>query len=203
MYKAKGAGCQGMFKDEGAGRQSVYKAQGTGRQGTYKAEGAGRRNKYKAEGVGRQGMNKDEGAGRQGTFKGGGAGRQDNRAPTDFYQAGTKQGDFYQYEDDSNVSTTTKLRKAGEEVITERHPQHKVKTKGKEEATGVVNRYKRPVFMDKEGQMKMEAMELKYEDGIKPVQPARYPTPHHYQERLVSGNSPEETGGGGRGRASS
>ena len=78
-------------------------------------------------------------------------GRQDTRAPTDLYQARTKQGDFYQYEDNRNVSTITKLRKAGEEVITERHPQHKVKVKGKEEATGVVNRYKRPVLKDKEG----------------------------------------------------
>ena len=116
---------------------------------------------YKAEGAGRRGINKDEGAGRQGMIEDGGAGRQDTKAPTDFYQAKTKRGDFYQYEDDRNVSTTAKLRKAGEEVITERHPQHKVKTKGKEEATGVVNGYKRPVLMDKEGKMKMEVKELR------------------------------------------
>ena len=69
-------------------------------------------------------MNKDEGM-----FKDWGTGRKDTRAPTDFYQAGTEQGDFYQYEDDKDVSTTAKLRKVGEEVITMRHLQHKVKTK--------------------------------------------------------------------------
>ena len=110
-------------------------------------------------------MNKDEGM-----FKDWGTGRKDTRAPTDFYQAGTEQGDFYQYEDDRNVSTTAKLRKAGEEVITERHPQHKVKDKGKEEATGDVNRYKRPVLRDKEGKKEMEVKKLKYEDGIKYLQ---------------------------------
>ena len=76
-------------------------------------------------------MNKDEGM-----FKDWGTGRKDTRAPTDFYQAGTEQGDFYQYEDDKDVSTTAKLRKVGEEVITKRHPQHKVRTKGTYEAGG-------------------------------------------------------------------
>ena len=74
-------------------------------------------------------MNKDEGM-----FKDWGTGRKDTRAPTDFYQAGTEQGDFYQYEDDKDVSTTAKLRKVGKEVITERHLQHKVRTKGTYEA---------------------------------------------------------------------
>ena len=76
-------------------------------------------------------MNKDEGI-----FKDWGTGRKDTRAPTDFYQAGTEQGDFYQYEDDKDVSTTAKLRKVAEEVITKRHPQHKVRTKGTYEAGG-------------------------------------------------------------------
>ena len=105
---------------------------------------------YKAESTGRRGINNDDGAGRQGMIEDGGAGRQDTRAPTDFYQAETKRGDFHQYEDDRNISTTARLRKAGEDS-NERHPQHKVKTKGKEEATGVINGYKRPVLMDKEG----------------------------------------------------
>ena len=76
-------------------------------------------------------MKKDEGM-----FKDWGTGRKDTRAPTDFYQAGTEQGDFYQYEDDKDVSTTAKLRKVGKEVITERHLQHKVRTKGTYEAGG-------------------------------------------------------------------
>ena len=80
-----------------------------------------------------------------------GRGAAGHRAPTNIYHAETKRGDFHQYEDDRNVSTTARLRKAGEEDSNERHPQHKVKTKGKEEATRIVNGYKRPVLMDKEG----------------------------------------------------
>lgn len=125
-------------------------------------------------------MKEDEGAGRQGMFKDGGAGRQDTRAPTDVYQAGTEQGNFYQYEDDKDVSTTAKLRKAGEEVITEGHPQHKVRTKGKEEATRAVKGCKRPVLKDKEGKKKIKEVEMKYEDGSKTVQPARYPGSQQY-----------------------
>ena len=49
----------------------------------------------------------------------------------------------------------------------------------REEATKIVNRYKAPVFTDRVGKMKMEAVELKYEDGFKQVQPARYPVPYH------------------------
>ena len=76
------------------------------------------------------------------------------------------------YKDVMNVSIPAKLRKAGKEVITERPPLHKVKTKGKEEATKIINRYKGPVFTDRVGKM--------------PVQPARYPVPYHYQERLAT-----------------
>ena len=50
------------------------------------------------------------------------AGLRDTRAPTNLYQAGNKEANFNQYEDNRNVSTIAKLRKAGEEVITERHP---------------------------------------------------------------------------------
>ena len=85
-----------------------------------------------------------------------------------------------------NISIPAKLRKAGKEVITERPPLHKVKTKGKEEATKIVNGYKGSVFTDRVGKMKMEAVELKFEDRFKPVQPARYPVPYHYQERLAT-----------------
>ena len=69
----------------------------------------------KDEGAGRQSMYKAKGAGRQGTHKAKGAGRRI------MYQAETKRGDFYQYKDNRNVSPTTKLRKAGEEVLTKRH----------------------------------------------------------------------------------
>ena len=90
------------------------------------------------------------------------------------------------YEDVKNVSIPAKLRKAGKEVITERPPRRRVKTKGEEEATKIINGYKGPVFTDREGKMKMETVELKDEDGCKPVQPARYPVPYHYQERLAT-----------------
>ena len=85
-----------------------------------------------------------------------------------------------------NVSIPAKLRKAGKEVITKRPPRHRVKTKGEEEATKILNGYNGLVFTDREGKMKMETVELKDEDGCKPVQPARYPVPYHYQERLAT-----------------
>ena len=87
-------------------------------------------------------------------------------------------------EDVRNISNLAKLRKVGKEVITERLPLHKVKTKGKEEVMRIFNRYKGPVFTDKVGKLKMEAVKLKYEAGFKPVWPARYPVPFQYQERL-------------------
>ena len=62
------------------------------------------------------------------------------------------------YEDVMNVSIPAKLRKAGKEGVTERPPLHKVRTKGKEEAARIVNRYKGPVFTDRVGKMKMEAV---------------------------------------------
>ena len=34
--------------------------------------------------------------------------------------------------------------------------------------------------------MKVEVVKLRYEDGFKSVQPARYPVPYHYQERLAT-----------------
>jgi hypothetical protein len=40
--------------------------------------------------------------------------------------------------------------------------------------------------MDRVGKIKMEAVKLKYKDGFKSVQPARYPVPYHYQERLAT-----------------
>ena len=40
---------------------------------------------------------------------------------------------------------------------------------GKEEANQIVNRYKGPVFTDRVGTMKVKEVELRYEDGFKPV----------------------------------
>ena len=51
-------------------------------------------------------------------------------------------------EDINNASIPSMLRRAGKEVITKRPPHHKVETKGKEETTRIVNRYKRPVFTE-------------------------------------------------------
>ena len=50
----------------------------------------------------------------------------------------------------------------------------------------IVNTCKGPVFPNKVGRMKMEAVELKYEARFKEVQPACYPVPYHYQERLAT-----------------
>jgi hypothetical protein len=90
------------------------------------------------------------------------------------------------HEDVRNVSIPAMLRKAGKEVVTERPPLRRVKTKGKEEANQIFNRYKGPVFTDRVGRMKVEELKLRYEEGFKPVPPARYPVPYHYQERLAT-----------------
>ena len=63
------------------------------RYGKPQPGGARRQGTYEARGVGRQGTHETGGAGHQeeqGTYEDGGAGRQDTRAPTNFYQAGTK-----------------------------------------------------------------------------------------------------------------
>ena len=87
-------------------------------------------------------------------------------------------------EDGNNLSTPDILRQEGREVIIERPLLHKVKTKGKEEANRIVSRYKGPVFTDRVGRMEDEAGRHRYEEGLKPVHPARYPEPYHYQESL-------------------
>ena len=110
-----------------------------------------------------------------------------------------QQGDK-SHKDVRNVSIPAMLRKADKEVVTERPPLRKVKTKGKEEANQILNRYKGPVFTDRVGRMKVEEVKLRYVEGFKPVQPARYPVPYHYKERLGSGHAPEEARGGGRDR---
>ena len=76
-------------------------------------------------------------------------------------------------EDGNNVSIPAMLRQAGKKVITKRPPLHKVKTKGKEEANRIVRGYKGPVFTDRVGRMEVEPVRLRYEEGLKPVQPAR------------------------------
>ena len=50
----------------------------------------------------------------------------------------------------------------------------------------IVERYKGSVFTDKVGNMKVDEVELRYEQGFKPIQPARYPVPYQYQERLTA-----------------
>ena len=49
-----------------------------------------------------------------------------------------------------------------------------------------MDRYTGPVFTDKARKLKMAAVELKYMAGFKAVQPAHYPVPYHYQERLAT-----------------
>ena len=51
---------------------------------------------------------------------------------------------------------------------------HKVETKSKKEANQIVGGYKGPVFTDRVGRKEVEAARLKYEEGSKPAQPARY-----------------------------
>ena len=63
---------------------------------------------------------------------------------------------------------------------------HRITNRGREEAKKIVDRYTGPVFTDKVRKMKMAAVELKYMAGFKAVQPAHYPVPYHYQERLAT-----------------
>ena len=76
------------------------------------------------------------------------------------------------FKDVRNVSILVKLRKTGKKVITERPPLHRIKDRGREEAIRIVDRYKGPVFTDRVGKMKMEAVKLKYKAGFKAAQPA-------------------------------
>ena len=49
-------------------------------------------------------------------------------------------------------------------------------------STGIKNRYS----WTGRGRRRYEEVELRYEEGSKPFQPARYSVPHHYQERLAT-----------------
>ena len=64
-------------------------------------------------------------------------------------QGSDKEGE--EIEDVKNISIPAMVRKAGKEVITKRPPLHEVKTKGKEEAGLIVNRYKGPMFTKRVG----------------------------------------------------
>ena len=105
-----------------------------------------------------------------------------NFKPEGHAPEGEKGDESHEYGDKGSMPAM--LRQAGKRVITERPPLHEVETKGKEEANRIVSRYKGPVFTDKVGRMKVEEVRLRYEEGFKPVQPARYQVPYHYQERL-------------------
>ena len=64
------------------------------------------------------------------------------------------------HENVRNISTSATLRNAGKEVVTERPPLHRAKTKGKEGANQNSNGYKGPVFTNRVGRMKMEEERL-------------------------------------------
>ena len=83
-----------------------------------------------------------------------------------------------------NISIPSKLRKAGIEVTTERPRPERISKQGKEEALAIVKEYMGPVFSDKIGNMKVPPVQLQYEPGFRPTQPAHYPVPYHYQDRL-------------------
>ena len=127
---------------------------------------------YKAEGAGHRGINKDEGAGHQGA----------HRSISGREQGGQLQPLRGQQERQYHHQAQESRRGGHHREA----PIAQGQAKGKEEATRVVNRYKRPVLKDKEGKRKKEVRELKYENGTTQVQPARYTTPHHYQERLAT-----------------
>ena len=83
----------------------------------------------------------------------------------------------------NNLNKLDMHRQTDREVITKKLLWHKDETKGKEEASWIVSGYKGPVFTDREGRTEVEQDGLRYEEGHKPEQPARYPELDHYQER--------------------
>ena len=78
------------------------------------------------------------------------------------------------HEDVNKVSNPAMLRQAGKRDNTERPPLHEVETKGKEETNGIVSRFKRPAFTDREGRTEVEQEGIRYKEGPKPEQPARF-----------------------------
>ena len=71
-------------------------------------------------------------------------------------------------------------------MVTERPPLRSISAPGKAEAQRQVERYMGSVFSEQIGKMKVKPVELQYEAGFRAVQPARYPVPYHYQERLTT-----------------
>lgn len=138
---------------------------------------------YKAEGAGHRGINKDEGAGHQGMYKGGAAGHQGAHQPISGREQGGQLQPVRGQQERQYHRQAQESRRGGHH---REAPIAQGQAKGREEATGVVNGYTRPVLKDKEGKRKKEVRELKYENGTTQVQPARYTTPHHYQERLAT-----------------
>ena len=71
--------------------------------------------------------------------------------------------------DEKNVSNPARHRKAGKEEIIEGPPLHRITDRGREEARQRVDRYRGPVFTDKDWEMKGALVEQKYEAGFKAV----------------------------------
>ena len=87
------------------------------------------------------------------------------------------------HENVRNISTSATLRNAGKEVVTERPPLHRAKTKGKEGANQNGNGYKGLVVTDSVGRRKIEEerlathlKKLKAEDAIERGPRRSHPT---------------------------
>ena len=84
------------------------------------------------------------------------------------------------------LSIPARLRMSGKEVLTEKPAMPIISSQGRAEAQSIVEKHTGSVFSEKVGRMKVKPIELQYEPGFRPVQPARYPVPFHYRDKLAT-----------------
>ena len=84
----------------------------------------------------------------------------------------------------AKASIPERLRRSGLTVQTEKPELTPIDNQTKKEAEEIVNSFKDSVMTEKIGNVQVRPVVLQYEKDFTPVQPARYPVPHHYRERL-------------------
>ena len=84
----------------------------------------------------------------------------------------------------SKASIPERLRRSGRTVATEKPQLTPIENQTKKEAEEIVSSFTDSVMTERIGDVQVKPVELQYEKDFSPVQPARYPVPHHYRERL-------------------
>ena len=86
----------------------------------------------------------------------------------------------------SKASIPARLRRTGKQVSTKKPDTHAIDEETKQEAQAIVDAFKGTVLTERIGDMNIKPIQLQYEEGFRPIQPARYPVPHHYREQLTT-----------------